>query len=85
MDPIASNLAELALRAAEGYADGGHATRHLSDGASKTTALHPEADQAYSLAIKAVESTAHAIIEPNNKKGDARHHDRDAQRQPDVI
>lgn len=39
-------------------------------------ALKPDPEKAYSHAIKAVESAAHAIVEPSNAKGHARHDDR---------
>lgn len=68
VDPIASQLAEEALKATEGHRDAGDAARQLSEATGKVRALHPEADHAYSLAIKAVESAAHAVIEPNNRK-----------------
>src|SRR5262249_38494730 len=42
--------------------------RQLGEAAKKIRALHPEPDQAYSLAVKSVESAAHAVIEPNNTR-----------------
>lgn len=68
VDPTAAALTEDAISAAEAAPDSGSAARQLNEASQAIRALHPEADKAYSLAIKAVESAAHAVIEPDNRK-----------------
>ncbi|MDQ1051721.1 hypothetical protein QFZ76_009957 [Streptomyces sp. V4I2] len=48
--------------------DAGSAAEHLSLSWQAAYGLHPDPVRAYSEAIKAVESAAHAVVEPNNSK-----------------
>ncbi|WP_199845673.1 hypothetical protein [Streptomyces scabiei] len=56
------------VRDASASSDVGSAADHLSNAWQAAYGLHPDPVRAYSEAIKAAESAAHAIIEPNNAK-----------------
>lgn len=68
VDPAAAELVAQAAVAAQAKADSGSASKQLREASDAVRAMQPNAPLAYSLAIKAVESAAHAVIEPNNKK-----------------
>jgi hypothetical protein len=68
VDPVASGLVSDAVSAVTARADAGSAAKQFQEASKAVRALHPDAPVAYSLAIKAVESAAHAIIEPGNTK-----------------
>jgi hypothetical protein len=55
-----------AASAASAKTDAGSAAAQLRAASNAAWALRPDASRAYSLAVKAVESVAHAVIEPNN-------------------
>lgn len=67
-DPAASALLNDAIEAASVRPDAGSAARQLREASDAMRALHPQPDTAYRLAVSAVESAAHAIIEPNNRR-----------------
>jgi hypothetical protein len=62
---VAAALDE-ATSAASAKPDAGTAAAQLRAASEATRAFNPDASRAYSLAIKAVESAAHAVVEPNN-------------------
>jgi hypothetical protein len=66
--PIAASMLDNAETAAAVQPDAGSAAAQLREASDAVRALHPDSPKAYSLAIKAVESAAHSVIEPNNKK-----------------
>lgn len=59
---------EDAAAAADARPDAGSAAAQLRLASDAARALKPDASRAYSLAIKAVESAAHAVAEPNNHR-----------------
>lgn len=67
VDPIASQMHDSAVKAAETKADVGSAASQLREASDAVRAMHPDTKKAYRMAVTAVESAAHAIIEPNNK------------------
>lgn len=68
VSPIAAAMVGQAIKWAAATADAGSAPVQLKAAANAVRALRPEPDKAYSLAVKAVESAAHAVIEPGNAK-----------------
>jgi hypothetical protein len=68
VDPVATGLVTDAVSAATARTDAGSAAKQLQEATRAVRALHPNAPLAYSLAIKAVESAAHAIIDPANTR-----------------
>jgi hypothetical protein len=65
---IAVASLENAVAAAAAETDAGSAARQLRAASDAVRALHPDPEKAYSQAIKAVESAAHAVVEPANAK-----------------
>ena len=57
-----------AVRSAEGAAAAGSAAEQLRTAWGCVYALHPDPVKGYALAIKAVESAAHAVVEPRDAK-----------------
>ncbi|MGW6925169.1 hypothetical protein ACWGA9_28515 [Streptomyces sp. NPDC054950] len=68
VDPTAEALAAAAITSAGQDPARGSAGAHLNRAWTAAYALHPDPVRAYSDAIKAVESAAHATVEPNNRK-----------------
>jgi hypothetical protein len=68
VDPKAAQILDSAVRAAAAQADAGSAAEQLREASDSVRALHPDAKKAYRMAVTAVESAAHAVIEPTNKK-----------------
>jgi hypothetical protein len=66
--PIAAKALASAVQAAVASPDVGSAASHLQAASDAVRALKPDCEKAYGQAIKAVESAAHAIIEPKNRK-----------------
>jgi len=65
---IATRAYSEVARAAAAKPDAGSAARHLRDAWIAAHALKPDPVTAYSEAIKAVESAAHAILDPGNSR-----------------
>jgi hypothetical protein len=57
-----------AVRSAEGASAAGSAAEQLRTAWECVHALHPDPVKAYALAIKAVESAAHAVVDPRDAK-----------------
>jgi hypothetical protein len=68
VDPIAADLLGAAVKAAETEPDVGSAPSQLREASDSVRAMHPDTKKAYRMAVTAVESAAHAVIEPNNTK-----------------
>jgi len=56
------------IRSAEAARDAGSAARQLREAWGCVYALHPDPAKGYAQAIKAVESAAHAVVEPRNAR-----------------
>ncbi|MFE2911378.1 hypothetical protein [Kitasatospora indigofera] len=65
VDPAVKAATEAAAEAAD-QPERGSATRHLRQALDAAYALHPDPVKAYSEAIKAVESAAHATLQPRH-------------------
>jgi hypothetical protein len=65
-DPASAAAYSQAQAAAHAKPDAGSAAAQIQTAWSKLHALHPDPPAAYRQAVTAVESAAHAIIEPNN-------------------
>ena len=65
-DPTATNALSQAYSAAQAKPDAGSADDQIKTAWDSPHALHPDPPKAYAQAVRAVESAAHAIIEPNN-------------------
>jgi hypothetical protein len=68
VDATATDAFTAAALAAADRSDAGSAASQLREAWKKLYQLSPDPSAAYSCAIKAVESAAHAIIEPNNSR-----------------
>jgi hypothetical protein len=68
IDPIAAQMLGAAVKAAETKADTGSAASQLREASDAVRTMHPDTKKAYRMAVTAVESAAHNIIEPNNQK-----------------
>lgn len=66
--PIAAEALASAVKASVTSPDVGSAASHLQAAGDAVRAFKPDPEKAYGQAIKAVESAAHAVIEPNNTK-----------------
>lgn len=64
----ATKAYEVAVREAAVKPDAGSAAVHLREAWTAAHALAPDPARAYSEAVKAVESAAHAVLEPNNAR-----------------
>ena len=64
----ATKAYEMAAQAAAGKPDAGSAVRHLREAWSAAYSLKADPVRAYSEAVKAVQSAAHAVVEPNNAR-----------------
>lgn len=67
VDATVTALVNTAARGAAEQPDRGSASTHLRRAFDAAHALHPDPVRAYSESIKAVESAAHATLEPNNR------------------
>lgn len=68
IDPTAAKILDSASKAAENKIDTGSAASQLREASDSVRAMHPDTKKAYRMAVTAVESAAHAIIEPNNTR-----------------
>jgi len=68
IDETAADAAEKAAQAADDSPRAGSAGKQLRPAWQAIYGLEPEPEQAYRDAVKAVESAAHAIVEPNNAR-----------------
>ncbi|MFD6921467.1 hypothetical protein ACFV99_14825 [Streptomyces sp. NPDC059944] len=66
--PAVRDAVSKAIANAEGASASGSAAEHLAAAWKAAYGVHPDPVRAYSEAIKAAESAAHAVIEPNNSK-----------------
>jgi hypothetical protein len=67
IDPTAAQVLGVAVKAAETKSDAGSAASQLREASDAARAMRPDTKKAYRMAVTAVESAAHAIIEPNNR------------------
>ncbi|MFB7672659.1 hypothetical protein ACFC26_14740 [Kitasatospora purpeofusca] len=67
IDPAAARTLRAAVESAE-QPERGSASEHLNEAITKAYALVPDPVKAYSEAIKAVESAAHATMQPNHAR-----------------
>lgn len=68
VDPTVTNGFIKSTQTASSNASSGSAADHLQKAWKATYGLHPDPSQAYSEAIKAVESAAQSIVQPNHPK-----------------
>lgn len=76
VNPIAAAMVDAAIKSSAAVAEAGSAAAQLRAASDAVRAPKPEPDEAYGLAIKAVESAAHAHRRAEEREGDARHHAR---------
>jgi hypothetical protein len=67
INPTAAQTLDSAVKAAGANADTGSAASQLREASDAARAMHPDTKKAYRMAVTAVESAAHAVIEPNNR------------------
>jgi hypothetical protein len=67
INPVAAELRDMAIKSAQTKSDVGSAVFQLREASDAVRAMHPDTKKAYRMAVTAVESAAHAVIEPNNK------------------
>lgn len=67
-DPIAAAALSESITSANSRINSGSANEHLMAAWALAHAMSPDAPRSYSESIKAVESAAHAVIEPTNSK-----------------
>jgi hypothetical protein len=67
-DPATTLAIQDAVTAADNAPSTGSASDFLQSGWAALHGLHPDAPQAYSFAIKAVEASAHAVVQPRRAK-----------------
>jgi hypothetical protein len=65
--PTEGQMLDSAIKAAEIKSDAGSAASQLREASDSVRAMHPDTKKAYGMAVTAVESAAHAVIEPNNR------------------
>lgn len=68
IDPVATEMFDAAVEAAQAKLDAGSAASQLREASDAVRAMRPDTKKAYRMAVTAVESAAHAIIEPNNSR-----------------
>lgn len=68
VDPTVAAAAKVAVEAASNEPSAGSASEHLELAWRAAYGLHPDPIRAYGEAIKAVESAAHAVVQPNHKR-----------------
>ena len=68
VDPTVTRGFEEAVKTASNNADSGSAAEYLRQAWEEIYGLHPNPPQAYSYAIKAVESAAQSTVQPNHVK-----------------
>lgn len=67
VDPTIEAAVSAAVSTAQSNSEAGSAAEILAEAWAEILRLHPQPDVAYSLAIKAVESAVHAVVQPAHK------------------